>query len=75
MSEFVLSCNDNAFREVNFNRSGVSSEKFRTFDKVCRMRNDIIVLILELSYINNVYEHQDVSMTLSDLYKKYVGGV
>lgn len=75
VSEFVLSCNDNAFREVNFSRSGASSEKFRTFDKVCRMRNDIIVLLLELSYINNVYEHQDVSMTLSDLYKKYAGGV
>lgn len=75
VSEFVLSCNDNAFREVNFSRSGVSSEKFRTFDKVCRMRNDIIVLLLELAYINNVYEHQDVSMTLSDLYKKYAGGV
>lgn len=75
VSEFVLSCNDNDFREVNFSRSGVSSEKFRTFDKVCRMRNDIIVLLLELAYINNVYEHQDVSMTLSDLYKKYAGGV
>lgn len=75
VSEFVLSCSDNDFREVNFSRSGVSSEKFRTFDKVCRMRNDIIVLLLELAYINNVYEHQDVSMTLSDLYKKYAGGV
>lgn len=73
--EFVLSCTDDDFREVNFNRSGVSSEKFRAFDKVCRMRNDIIVLLLELAYINNVYEHQDVSMTLSDLYKKYARGV
>lgn len=75
VSEFVLSCNDNAFREVNFSRNGVSSEKFRTFDKVFRMRNDIIVLLLELAYINNVYEHRDVSMTLYDLYKKYAGGV
>lgn len=75
VSELVLSCSDNDFREVNFSRSVVSSEKFRTFDKVCRMRNDIIVLLLELACINNVYEHQDVSMTLSDLYKKYAGGV
>lgn len=76
VSEFVLSCNDGyGFREVNIDSSGVSSDRFRKFGKVCRLRNDIIVLLLELAYINNVYEHKDVSMTLSELYKKYIGGV
>ncbi len=76
VSEFVLSCNDGyGFREVNIDSNGVSSDRFRKFGKVCRLRNDIIVLLLELAYINNVYEHKDVSMTLSELYKKYIGGV
>lgn len=76
VSEFVLSCNDGSgFREINPNSNGVSSDRFRKFGKVCRLRNDIIVLLLELAYINNVYEHKDVSMTLSELYKKYIGGV
>lgn len=76
VSEFVLSCNDGSgFREINLDSNGVSSDRFRKFGKICRLRNDIIVLLFELAYINNVYEHKDVSMTLSELYKKYIGGV
>lgn len=64
IQEFVLTCNDIEYKDLGT----------LLFLKACRMRNDIVVLLLELYYIELTIEdnyHLQKPLSLMELYKKY----
>lgn len=63
IQEFVISCSDQEFQEIQF-----QSDKF---NRVFRMRNDVIVLLLELAFMEKSGVDYYKANLLSELYEKY----
>lgn len=64
IKEFVMTCKDVEYKEIALREASLGS--------ACRMRNDILVLLLELAYINNTYKDGTEYYLIKDLYKKFV---
>lgn len=63
IQEFVISCSDQEFQEVHFQND--------KFSRVFRMRNDVIVLLLELAFIEKSGVDYYKASLLSELYSKF----
>ena len=73
IQEFVISCTDQEYREIKFQDDKFSEEKRKKFNRVFRMRNDIIVILLELAFIEKSGVSDYRASLLSELYEKYWG--
>lgn len=69
--EFVISCSDQECHEIQFQDDKFSEEKVKKFNRVFRMRNDIIVLLLELAFIEKSGVDYYRASLLSELYERY----
>ena len=63
IQEFVISYSDQEFQEVQFQND--------KFNRVFRMRNDVIVLLLELAFMEKSGVDYYKASLLSELYSKF----
>ncbi|MBQ8965628.1 AAA family ATPase [Ruminococcus sp.] len=64
--ELIISCNNVCYKDLSD-----TLPKSSSFEFVGRLRNDIIVVLLELGYIEKQYTQSESSVTLHELYEKY----
>lgn len=76
IKEFTLSCSHgSSFREILFDLDSNADAKKLLFNRAYRVRNDLIVLLLEYGYMLKCYGlHDDRDRTLQELYDLYKSG-
>lgn len=76
IKEFTISSSSgSSFREIVFDGDNNADAKKLLFNRAYRIRNDLIVLLLEYGYMLKCYGlHEDRDQTLQELYDLYESG-